>query len=481
MDSGNIILTDGADHGARPSRPNEDTAVSAAGIRLFRVLVLAAIATVLVIVVGTVFIIAGLRTQALNASAREGRNLANILAEETDRSLRAAELLEKNLIERMRRLNITSTAEMEQRLSGHDAYLLLKDTAIGVPHVGSVAIIGSGGKPVNSPRFWPLAPFTVVDRDYYKALKSDSELISFLSAPLYNRVDQKRTLYLAHKFVGPDKEFIGLVICGLDLQTFEELFGSVAPGEGVEMALVRTDDTLLAHYPRLAAAAERQDRQGQVFDDAVWVQKQDDTRLLAAQNLPNFPARIVVSIPIAAALADWRTEALYVAGVAALLLIIIGGVAFVTARQFGSYASSLKAQVQMVRTESKPAAGDTAMTERERARRQLEARQLHIKTAIDHIPQRPGCSTRMRALWSATRIISRYTGWIGLRGAGRPLRDIIAYRVAQGGFAATRTSLPTMSSPQSHPESRGTAWPNFDGRDRDPDPADGKPRVGRAA
>ncbi len=450
MESGTTI-TDGAagpgpDASARAPRPDAETGASATAnrARFLRMLVIITLISAVAVVVGTALIIASLRNHALGTTAREVQNLALMLAEETDRSLQAVEMVETGLIDRMRRLNITSTAEMEQRLSGDDAHVLLKDTISGLPLVASVAIIGNKGRPVSSSRRWPLPPLSVADRDYYKALASDPELMSYLSAPIHNRVDQTRAIFLARRFVGPDNEFIGLVIGGLDLPSFEELFGSITAREGLEIALVRTDDTLLAHYPRLAATVERQDDRGQLFDDAAWVPKQDNTQVTAAHGLAHFPARISVSAPISAALADWRTEALYLSGAAALLVLMIGGVALATARQFDGYASLLRARAETAKAETAAAcaAANTAAAERGHAREQLNEQKQQLRAAIDHMPQGLVMFDANADLVVCNEnYIQMYHLSRNLATPGSKLRDIIAYRVKQGGFAADPDAL----------------------------------------
>jgi PAS domain-containing protein len=399
----------------------------AARTRFVHSFVASAIVVSAAIVIGTAAIISDLRARAVAQAERQVADLALMLAEQIDRSLQAVELLEKNFLGRVRRLNVTSIAVMEQRLGGYDAHVLLKDTVGGLPNVASLALIDAYGNPVNSSRTWPLPTINIADRDYYKALASDSDVASFLSAPVHNRIDQARTIYLARKLVGPGDEFLGLVIGGLDLQSFEEQFRASAHWDGVEIAFVRTDGTLLARYPRLSAAVQRDDR-GPLFSEWASVPNRDGAQASSAHDLAHFPARVSVSTPMSAALADWHAEALYLGGAATLLVIMIGGIGYCTLRQFGSYARLVEA-----RTEQRGA--EATRQVEEVARHQLDAAINNMRQGLvmfDGEARLVMCNKRYREMYALPPEVAA---------PGRPLRDIIAYRIERGGLAGRRRSV----------------------------------------
>ncbi len=64
---------------------------------------------------------------------------------------------------------------------------LLKEKIAGLPQVDAVTMIDAGGKLTNFSRYWPIPDVNISDRDYYKALKADPDLQSFISMPVQNR------------------------------------------------------------------------------------------------------------------------------------------------------------------------------------------------------------------------------------------------------------------------------------------------------
>src|SRR5713226_1715349 len=140
-----------------------------------------------IIVAGTGVILSNLRDRALADSERELQNIVLVLAEQTDGAFQAVELVHKSVIERMQSLGVVSGEDYERLMSSHDTHLMLKDKISDLPQVDAVTMINAQGKLINFSRYWPIPAVNVSDRDYFKALKSDPQLTSFLSEPVHNR------------------------------------------------------------------------------------------------------------------------------------------------------------------------------------------------------------------------------------------------------------------------------------------------------
>jgi diguanylate cyclase (GGDEF)-like protein/PAS domain S-box-containing protein len=412
------------------------------GTGVARALAIAAIALGAATVVGTTALIIKLRNQALADAEQRVANIAFMLAEQTDRSFEAVELLQTNLMGRMTRLEIKSADELERRLSGYDGHVLLKDTMSGLPYVSSVALIGPQGNAIVSSRAWPLPAVNVADRDYFKELVSTTGEASFVSAPVVNRVDHARSIYLARKYLSPEHELISIVLAGLDLPSFEDMFGAVARGAGVEIALVRGDHTLLAHYPRLEGALERQDDRGTLFESGAWFLEHDATRVAAVNSLPHFPALISVSAPVSGALAAWRSEALYLAGAAAFVVLMIAGVAFLAVRQLGSYLRQVKAGAEKDAENVARAAAQMVMQERKRIREQRGEQELRLAAATNHLSHGVVMFDAQARLVVCNEPYSRmYDLSPEVVRPGTPLRTILSHRIHRAALTADPDEL----------------------------------------
>jgi len=323
--------------------------------RPIMLLIASGVALIAAIVIATMATIFNLRDRALADSETELRNLALVLAEQTDRSFQAVELVQQSLIDRMHILGISTGADYERQMSGNDTHLLLKGIISGLPQLDAVTMINPQGKLINFSRYWPIPAVNVSDRDYFKALKSDANLTSFISKPVQNRGTGTWTIYIARRFSGPNGEFLGLVLGAMELRYFEEFYKKVSLGPEGNISLIRRDGMLLARHPNIAASIGKSLASNPLFASLIskansravritsGVDGQD--RLIAAHTLPNYPIVVAVGTTVTAALANWRSSALYMTGFAALLAIVVGGIVFLSGRQIAKKLQAKNAQL----------------------------------------------------------------------------------------------------------------------------------------
>jgi diguanylate cyclase (GGDEF)-like protein len=313
----------------------------AAGLRARRItgpillLVLGSILVAGAVSVSTALILSNLRDRAITDSTRELQNTALVLAEQTDRAFQALELVQTGVIERMQTLGITDSDRYNQELSTHDIHLLLKDKISSLPHIDAVTLLNAQGKLINFTRAWPVPALDISDREYFIKLKSDPQLMSLVSEPVRNRGSGTWTIYLARKVVAPSGEFLGMVLGAMQLKNFEDFYATISLGEDSSIALFRRDGVLLARHPHVDPSIGQSYGASEVFEKvlagsdhgisrkiSVIDQKE---RLIAAESLAHYPVVITTSRSLTAILANWRSQAEYLIGLTAVLVLVIGG------------------------------------------------------------------------------------------------------------------------------------------------------------
>jgi Cache domain len=311
-------------------------------------LVLVGLLLVAAIAASTVVILSHLRDRALIRATRELQSIALVLAVQTDRAFKAVELIQTGLIERLQALGVASAEDFERVMSGHEVHLGLKDKVTGWPHIGSITLINSQGKLFNFSRFWPLPNIDVTDREFFKVLKSDAQLTSFMGAPVRNRATDTWTIHLVRKVAGPNGEFLGLVLGAMEMQYFEEYFRTIALEEESSIALFRDDGAILARHPHVDPA-RLVVRAGGAASSALLssilsrteggaVQQigslDGEERVIVAHRLAHYPFVVMTTTTVAAALADWRHAAGFLIGAAGLLALVLGASILVGVRRF---------------------------------------------------------------------------------------------------------------------------------------------------
>ncbi len=310
------------------------------------------------VIVAAGFVLANLRDRALADAERELQNTAFVLAEEIDRAFQAMELLQVGLIDHMHAVGVQLPEEFEWHNADESVHTMLKERLASFPYIDVLSVVDSQGKLVNFSREWPVPQLNVADRDYFKALQSDPALDSYLSEPLPNRNAGTWTLYLARKVRGPKGEFLGLVAGAMRLRHFETLFSRIALGTDRGIGLFRRDGILLARYPQMdsmgrsfssnkAFAELLQGSGSRVIRQAGVVSGQD--RLIAATSLAHYQAVVTASASVAAVLAEWGTEARYLIGLVAALVLVIGGTGVTVVQRFREQNMQLDAALNNMR------------------------------------------------------------------------------------------------------------------------------------
>jgi len=306
-------------------------------------LIVSGIVLVAAIVLGTALLASKFRERALANNERELKNTALILAEQTDRVFQAIELVQISLIERMQSLGISSSEDYERQMSTQDVHQMLRDKISGLPHVDAITLINSDGKLINFSRNWPIPAINVADRDYFKALKSGTQLTSFISEPVHSRATGTWTVYLARKLTGPNGEFLGLTLGAMKLAYFEKFFGSIALGKDAAISLFRRDGTLLARHPHIDSAIGLNYIQGPLFQNILTrtdhgsmrltSRIDEEDRLIAAHSASHFPVVVMVATTVSAALAGSQEEVRYLLVAGVLATLLTGAIVFFVTRE----------------------------------------------------------------------------------------------------------------------------------------------------
>ena len=336
------------DRGAKAQPPDSASvgrrsAASARAIsRPITLLIAGAAALIVAVACGTASMIFNVRNRALIDNERELQNIALVLAAQTDRIFEAAERVQIDLIERFEARGIKSSEDFEQKLSGYDVHLILRDKIVGLPNVGTFTLFNADGKLFNFSRSWPIPSINVADRDFFIAFKSDPRLTSFVSRPILNRATGTWVVQIARKVSGPNGELIGLVTAAIELQSIEQFFANIALGPDSAISLFHGDGELLARHPHVSSLIGRPIANGIIqtltpdLDHTVarlpsMVRGPED-RIVAAHRAAHFPLVVSASTTVTAALAGWQKAEMFLTGAGGLMVFMIAAIAFLIVR-----------------------------------------------------------------------------------------------------------------------------------------------------
>ncbi|WP_420132550.1 ATP-binding protein [Rhodopseudomonas sp.] len=293
---------------------------------------LVAIALIVSIMSTNVVFLSNLRESIVRTAESNLQRYSLTLAEEADRSFKSLDLVLSSVSDYLARRGVTDSESYRLAMSDYTTHMLLKEKVSGLPQIDAVTMIDDRGKLLNFSRYWPIPEVNVSDRDYFKALSTDSSLETFVSMPVRNRGTGAWNIYIARRLNGPDGQFIGLLLGAMSQQYFENFFAATTLGPDTETSLVRSDNVVLATYPHREGAGPLQEAGGRRALQAggnVRETTGGKARLRSARMLPNYPVMVTVVQNEESALQSWQDMALLllVMSVLTSLIVLTGSIA----------------------------------------------------------------------------------------------------------------------------------------------------------
>jgi signal transduction histidine kinase len=280
----------------------------------------------LVLIVMTV-IAAGLtvwdrREEAIATYQREMKNLGVVLAEQTERSMQAVDLVLQEIRAKALATGIDNPEQFARLIGTEGFHRFLAGRAENLPQTSGVGLIDADGNLVNGSRVWPVPALNFADRDYFAYFREHDDPAAFVSIPVRNRVDNKWSFFLTRRVSGPQGEFLGIVLGVIDIKHFEGFFQSIILQPGGAVTVFRSDGTMLARHPHVEQMmGEKLAPQAPFY--ALLAQGggtgrtpgyiDGSARVVSVHPLRDFPLVATLTVAENAALADWHRQSMFIA------------------------------------------------------------------------------------------------------------------------------------------------------------------------
>lgn len=254
------------------------------------------------------------------------------LSEVTEHTFQSVDLVLQRLVDK---IHLEASADDLDRLQTHDFHIVLDDQIFGTTQIDALGVLDAEGKRVNNSRDWPNTGINLSYREYFKALKNNRKINSYVSAPLQNSITGTWVIVLARSILTTEGKFLGVVFGSMTLNYFSDFFRSTSLGSDYAATLMRDDGTLLARYPQAGQIGQTvpvsvlktlgNSRSG-VSRSVSPLDQQE--RIAAAYRLIGYPLIVIVTRNEEAAFAAWRQIAtiMLIAGVC--MIVIVGLASF---------------------------------------------------------------------------------------------------------------------------------------------------------
>ena len=233
----------------------------------------------------------------------------------------------RNVQDTIQKTQPDSEESFERLIDSETFRLELKEMSERVHQADFLAIIDANGRLASTSN--AVTGLDVSKRDYFKYLSSNDDTNVFIGAPANNVVTGAKTIYLARRISSKTGAFLGLIVCGVSIRYFEEIYSSIDLPRKESFLLARRDGTVLVRHPDLveragavmpatsswynvvAAGGGSYDSPG-YFDEMP--------RMVAVRPLTDFPLVVDAAVSEWDVLAAWRRQAIYIAAGTVLML-----------------------------------------------------------------------------------------------------------------------------------------------------------------
>ncbi len=307
------------------------------GIR-YGIVLIAGLCVMVATIAGAASIIFQARQSEIDTWKVNVSNLSTTLAEHTEQSFKAADLVLQSIQAKADDLGIADDADLRQQMGTRSVFETLRDKMAGVPQIDVVAVVSSSGDIVNFSRTWPVPALNVADRDYFQELTKAAYPGVFLSKPVQNRGTGAMTFYLARQIHGRYGKPAGIVIVGLSSQFYQDFFRAVSPSGAATLSLIRSDGVLLAREPidtetigaSFASRPAFRDVVARVSAGAVLMDGRPlpdggtgPLRIAAPRRLSDYPVISNITLDESAVLLNWRAHSRMIVLLSGFLVAIV--------------------------------------------------------------------------------------------------------------------------------------------------------------
>jgi PAS domain S-box-containing protein len=273
-----------------------------------RHVVAAGVAIFATIVVGSLLISYLLRQDALRAGLIQSENLATLLAEHAVVGIESTDHVLSDMAGDLG--DSKSAIQIGRNLALHD-YLM--SHLHGMRHIRSYIVNDNKGQLAGSTLAYPPPAQYSGDLDFFRVHEKSPESGLFIDHPIKGRTSNVWLVRASRRITGPAGEFQGVITAGIDIDYFQSFYGSLKLGNGSTLALLHTDGTVLAVYPKDESLLGQPAPHLLLEGNGNSRPATHETALVTIKGLGTYPLAIAVSMSKASVYGSWwaRSKVLF--------------------------------------------------------------------------------------------------------------------------------------------------------------------------
>ncbi|MEI6116518.1 MAG: EAL domain-containing protein, partial [Burkholderiales bacterium] len=284
--------------------------------------------------------------RVLRENVREDRthqmsNLSLMLAEHAGQTLFSAQTVLDVLYDAVQTQDLQTREDYDSFASAESSFRLLRDRTSANPIIDVATFVRHNGQVLNFTRSFPPPSINLSERDYFMAHAANPGMSVHTSAPVHNKGTGDWVFYLSRRVDNSRGEMLGLVLVGVSVEVFSQIYKKVASdiGLGASISLYRDDFMLMTRWPLVeesvgernltsathrAIAIEGKTNDVVLLDSARLTEGNAlQARIAAPRKVDRYPFIVTPVITDEAYLRGWREALWWIAGLALISLALL--------------------------------------------------------------------------------------------------------------------------------------------------------------
>lgn len=301
-----------------------------------------------------------LHQNTIKARMHQLANLTVILSEHTSQTIFSASTALESIEDVVELSKIKTEEDYRRFATQKNQFDLLKEKTKSNSLIDVATFVGKGGEVLNFSRTFPAPKIDLSERDYFKWLSTHDDPAVFLSLPVQNKGNGKWVFYLAKRVNGENNAFLGLILVGVSVEVFSDLYERIGAslGKGSSVTLYRNDYHLLTRWPFvddmigklntggvIQASLQNQQDDGVILTHAPGFNMNNAPvdRMVSFRKVQNYPLVVGASISKDLYLAGWYSsvEGVIYTTIFSLAILVLGAVLLLKAYQKNAKAQYL--------------------------------------------------------------------------------------------------------------------------------------------
>ncbi len=236
---------------------------------------------------------------------------------------------------------VASNLEMPEirNVSKELRQLILFDHAATAQHFGAIQVFDAAGNLTIDAASLDPRPENRGDEEYFTAHRDHPDTGLYVSRPMLHRGSY--AIVLSRRISGDDGRFLGVVVGSIRFSYFHDLFGRLNLAPGDTITVLRGDRTIIMRTPfdldvigkNLAEQLDWKAENLKVGGAFSGKGPVDSTPRLYVRRSGTGPLYVVVGKPLEAVFNLWRTEAIRIGAIMAVLILFVLSATMVLARE----------------------------------------------------------------------------------------------------------------------------------------------------